>query len=151
MRAETAAGRGPVAIEEGTFSYAEYRTFLEDNEKSISEFREVQAKAFEEEKQRWHESGEFDVSSEPVAPALVEEAVVPEGSDPVKAPLASTLWQLSVEEGDVVEEGQQLLSLEAMKMETPVVSPVSGKVTALFAKVGDQVTPGRVLLSIEPS
>ena len=150
MRAETAAGRGPVTVEEGTFSYAEYRQFLEENESSIAEFREVQAKAFDEEKQRWHESGEFDVSPEPVVEASTEDIVIPEGSEPIKAPLASTLWQLSVEEGDVVEEGQQLLSLEAMKMETPVVAPVAGKVTGLFAKVGDQVTPGHTLLSVEP-
>ncbi|BAC17523.1 urea carboxylase [Corynebacterium efficiens YS-314] len=146
MRTETDAGRGRVEVEEGTFSFAEYREFLDTHADSIREFQESQTAAFDEEKQRWRESGEFDIKPEPAA--NTEEAVIPEGSIGVSAPLMSTLWQFSVTLGDRVSTGDQLLSLEAMKMETAVSSPVDGVVTAIHASPGDQVTQGQILISV---
>ena len=148
LRAETDAGRGIVDTTDGTFSYAEYREFLTENADSIAEFREIQSVAFEEEKQRWRESGEFDIRDEPVVTADQGAVEIPEGSTAVYAELPSTLWQLLVSEGDEVKAGDRLASLESMKMESPVVAATDGVVTGVFAAVGDQVSQGQALISL---
>ncbi len=50
--------------------------------------------------------------------------------------------------GQVVNEGDKLISLEAMKMVTHVVARRGGKVTSIAVKPGDPVDAGQVLLSI---
>jgi urea carboxylase len=65
LRAETDAGRGDFATEEGTFSIAEYNAFLAAHAGSIAAFRERQSTAFEAEKERWRAAGEFDRDDEP--------------------------------------------------------------------------------------
>ena len=53
--------------------------------------------------------------------------------------------------GQRVEAGQQLLVLEAMKMEHAVVAPRAGTVAGLVVQPGSQVEDGRVLLRVEPA
>ena len=59
LRAETAAGRGEVAIDDGKFSLADYRGFLTDNDDGIAAFRQQQAVAFAAERRAWDLAGEF--------------------------------------------------------------------------------------------
>jgi urea carboxylase len=63
LRAEMAAGRGEVAIEDGKFSLAGYRGFLSGNDESITAFRRQQAVAFAAERQAWDVAGEFRKAS----------------------------------------------------------------------------------------
>ena len=51
-------------------------------------------------------------------------------------------------EGDSVEDGQTIMIIEAMKMETEVKSMVSGTIGEIAVKVGDQVTADQVLVKI---
>ena len=51
--------------------------------------------------------------------------------------------------GDMVEAGQPMVTLEAMKMEHIHAAPVAGKVIALHVKTGDQVAASRVVVEIE--
>jgi urea carboxylase len=59
LRAEMAAGRGAVAIEDGTFSMARYQQFLTDQDEGIAAFRRQQATAFAAERSAWDRAGEF--------------------------------------------------------------------------------------------
>lgn len=74
-------------------------------------------------------------------------ATAAEGT-PLPAPLAGTVVKILVKPGDAVDAGQQVLTLEAMKMETAVSAPSAGTVTEIAAKVGDQVAVGDTLLAI---
>ena len=66
----------------------------------------------------------------------------------VKSPLPGAVLRLSVKEGDRVSEGQEIMVLEAMKMETAVSATASG--TVHFAvKQGDQVQTGDTLADIK--
>ncbi len=64
------------------------------------------------------------------------------------APLAGVVQTVHVSVGQVVNEGDNLVSLEAMKMVTHVVASRGGKVTALAVSAGDPVDAGQVLLTI---
>jgi propionyl-CoA carboxylase alpha chain len=68
---------------------------------------------------------------------------VEEGS--LLAPMPGTVVTVHASVGDVVEEGQPLLVLEAMKMQHTIAAPHAGTVTELDVAVGDQVTGGTVL------
>jgi urea carboxylase len=59
LRAEMAAGRGEVAIDDGKFSLADYRDFLTDNDDNITAFRQEQSVAFAAERRAWDLAGEF--------------------------------------------------------------------------------------------
>jgi biotin carboxyl carrier protein len=66
----------------------------------------------------------------------------------VPAPVAGIVKAVLVAPGDAVGEGDELVILEAMKMEIPVESPASGSAGELLAAEGDQVEEGQVLLRL---
>ena len=70
-------------------------------------------------------------------------------AEDVLAPLAGKVLSLTVEVGGVVQEDDEVLVLEAMKMETVVYAPCDGQVTAIKVEVGDQVEEDDTLATIE--
>jgi len=70
-------------------------------------------------------------------------------STEIVSPMPGTIFQVHVKEGDDVVEGQELLVLEAMKMENPIVATSAGKVKELQVKVDDKVAAKQLLLVIE--
>ena len=150
LRAETDAGRGEFETHEGTFAIADHERFLADNAESISTFRAQQAKAFAEEKARWHASGEFDRQEVTPPAPIADDVLIPDGAVAVVAPFTSTVWQISIEAGATVSAGDKLLALEAMKMESAITAPANGVILEVYVKPGDQVRPGQVLVAIGP-
>ncbi len=70
-------------------------------------------------------------------------------SEEIRSPLAGKVWTISVKEGEKVEEDDEILVLEAMKMETPVYSSADGTVKEIKVKQGDSVEEDDVLVVIE--
>ena len=66
----------------------------------------------------------------------------------VLAPLAGKVLSVAVEVGTTVEEDDEVLVLEAMKMETVVYAPCDGEVVAVAVQVGDQVEEDDPLATI---
>jgi urea carboxylase len=152
LRADMAAGRLDLRIEEGTFALADHERFLATNAASIETFKARQAAAFAAERAAWEAAGEFTRTDAQAAqaPAEREPVAVPPGGCAVEADLPAAVWQIAVRPGDVVAAGQPLLTLEAMKMESPVTAPSAGRVAALLVAPGSQVTPGTPLLTLAP-
>ncbi|MDE0762992.1 MAG: sodium-extruding oxaloacetate decarboxylase subunit alpha [Cellvibrionales bacterium] len=69
-------------------------------------------------------------------------------ADPICAPLAGTVVRVVVAPGQVVVEGQAVLILEAMKMETSVSAPRAGTIDSIAVTAGDSVAVGDVLISL---
>jgi acetyl-CoA carboxylase biotin carboxyl carrier protein len=67
----------------------------------------------------------------------------------VVASMAGSVWKIVVSVGDKVEEGQDVIILESMKMEIPVASESSGVVKQIHVQEGDFVNEGDVLLELE--
>ncbi|MDQ6641723.1 MAG: biotin/lipoyl-binding protein, partial [Actinomycetota bacterium] len=83
-----------------------------------------------------------------LVPRFVDPAdVVASGS--LLAPMPGTVVRVAVEVGDRVSAGQQVLVLEAMKMQHAVNAPADGVVTELDVKPGAQVATGEVLAVVD--
>ena len=67
---------------------------------------------------------------------------------PVEAQLPGNVLKTCVSAGDTVAEGDVLMVLEAMKMETEVKSPFAGTVQSVDVAQGDKVVTGQTLVTI---
>jgi biotin carboxyl carrier protein len=67
----------------------------------------------------------------------------------VIAPIPGVVKSIQVKEGDVVQEGDVVLVLEAMKMDNEISSRSSGTVKTIHVAVGDSVQEDQVLIDIE--
>ena len=83
-----------------------------------------------------------EVSAFPNADALKD-------ASRARSPVAGKLTQVLVAPGDAVQNGQQLVCVEAMKMEMWLCAESAGTVKAVHAKAGDQVESGAVLVELE--
>ena len=70
-------------------------------------------------------------------------------AESVTAPMVGKVLQVQCKVGDIVEENQILLVLEAMKMEIPVVAPAAGRITEVNVLVGQTVESDTILAVIE--
>jgi acetyl-CoA/propionyl-CoA carboxylase biotin carboxyl carrier protein len=83
------------------------------------------------------------------APAGVSANPGGAGGNELKSPIQGTLLSIAVEAGDVVEAGDLICVVEAMKMENELVAPRSGTIAQLPFAAGATVRPGDVLAVIE--
>lgn len=87
-------------------------------------------------------------SNAAAAPAPADANLSSDDGEPQIAPLAGNIFKILVRPGDQVEEGQPVLILEAMKMETEVCAIRSGVIASVNVKAGDAVSVGDTLLTI---
>ena len=64
------------------------------------------------------------------------------------SPLSGKVVSIQAVKGQVVKEGDQLVVLEAMKMNTYIYAPQDGTVSEILATVGDAVAEGQVVLRL---
>ncbi|MCB9497689.1 MAG: acetyl-CoA carboxylase biotin carboxyl carrier protein subunit [Fibrobacteria bacterium] len=98
-------------------------------------------------------------SRAPVRAAVAAAAVAPVSAPPAKpaggsamsirSQLAGRIVSVDIAVGAEVGAGQQLLVLEAMKMNTPVVAPRAGTVTAIHVTAGENVEEGHALVDVQ--
>jgi len=67
----------------------------------------------------------------------------------ILAPLDGNVFQLHIRAGDHIEEDEEILVIEAMKMETPIFAPCDGTVKEISVKEGDEVVETDVLAVID--
>lgn len=70
-------------------------------------------------------------------------------STEILAPMPGTIFKVQVAEGDTVVEGQEVIVLEAMKMENPIITTAAGTVKEVKVKVDDKVATKDLLVVIE--
>lgn len=67
----------------------------------------------------------------------------------INAPMGGKVIEVKVKAGDAVNEGDEVVILEAMKMELPVVASASGTVKEIKCSAGDAVDAEGVLMILE--
>jgi acetyl/propionyl-CoA carboxylase alpha subunit len=102
----------------------------------------------------WSGAWRLNLPPPPPRPAPdVDAAAHAPGSTPeqaaIVAPMPGTVIRVLVEPGAHVAARQQLVVLEAMKMETPLVAPYEATVRAVHVAEGDRVAGGAVLVELE--
>ena len=70
-----------------------------------------------------------------------------EGTE-VKAPMPGAVLRVLKSVGDTVEENEEIVVIEAMKMETPIKAPVAGTINSISVAQGDKVQTGQVMATI---
>lgn len=75
-------------------------------------------------------------------------AVSPAGPGGVVSPLAGKVVAVQVTKDQAVKQGDQLVVLEAMKMNTYIYAPQDGTVAEILVKVGDAVAEGQAVIRI---
>lgn len=151
MREDFLRGKFEIEVEDGTFSLAEYEKFLEENKEGIHAFKTKQETAFEAERNRWREQGLDKFISEAAATTTTiseDEEDIPEGCEAVKTTIPGAVWKVTVNEGDKVSKGDEIMILESMKTEVPIVAEFDGIINKLYLKSGDQVAVGQVVACI---
>ncbi len=92
----------------------------------------------------------------PAAPAETEAAANVISGDPIPSPMVGTAYLAPepsasdfVKEGDMVQEGQTLLIIEAMKVMNPIAAPRAGKIKAILISNGQPIEFGEDLMIME--
>lgn len=92
-----------------------------------------------------------EIPVKPASPAprsgpVVQPAVSVNLSHSVTAPIPGTIVAVLVKEGQVVTYGQELVTLEAMKMKNAIKATRAGKIGVIHVQVGDQVRHSQALV-----
>jgi urea carboxylase len=151
IRRDFPNGDYPIQIEETRFNLKDYESFLADNDDEIREFTGKRQQAFNEELQRWIESGQINFSSEAPIEDTDEDdmANLPEGQHAIESHVAGCLWECLVKPGDIIQAQRPVAIIESMKMEIELLSPVSGRVVDVRRKAGQAVSPGTPVVIVE--
>jgi len=87
--------------------------------------------------------------------SIFRRRVVEDGSLPrvyeIRSEIAGNVWQVVVDEGQLIAEGDELVILESMKMEIPVTTDVPGVVRELHVQPEDSVQEGDLIALIDES
>ena len=143
-------GKVKLEIQEETFSLRRYNEFLRSISDETTAFKTKQQAAFEAERDRWAELDlQVETAIEPPAVVPESELALPLNSEVVRAHIPANVWQIVVETGDVVEVGDKLVVLEAMKMEIAIVAPVAGTILDVLCTQGQLVSVDQVLFVIQ--
>ncbi len=79
------------------------------------------------------------------------------GANEVGAPINGNVWRLGnqdhgpIETGTIVQKGQEIANLEAMKMENAILTPFTAKITEICVNLNDTVQEGQILFVLEPA
>ncbi|HGY9595567.1 TPA: urea carboxylase [Vibrio campbellii] len=147
IREKHPQGHYPVKIEQTEFSLSDYQAFLDEHADEINVSKTRQQKAFEEERQRWEESGQSNFVATEIEQSSVKTELA-EGQEAIESHVAGNIWQVLVEPGQTVKENEVVMILEAMKMELEVTASVSGVVDSICHDAGAQVHAGEPLLVV---
>lgn len=151
MREDFIEGKFSLKVETSELSLGEYLDFLRENAESIAEFRKVQNKAFNAERERWEAAGISlaEVDDGVASATETEPAEIPEGCRGIQAPMPGNVWRLMRSTTGTVTAGETLAVLESMKMEVPVEVDADGEIVEVRAQENQAVEPGDILFVVK--
>ncbi|MEM9444907.1 MAG: urea carboxylase [Verrucomicrobiota bacterium] len=143
-------GKYELKIEHAQFSLSDYNQFLSDNHADIRVFKNKQKQAFEDERERWIENGQatFEGSEHDFEEANSQHINLLDNEEAVESVISGSVWKIEVSEGQEIDEGDVLVVIEAMKMETSILAQTSGKIGQILCQAGNPVSSGQTLLTI---
>jgi urea carboxylase len=149
LRDDFPRGRFKLNVEHTTLRLRDYRRFLLENRASIDAFKANQQAAFEAERERWRSTGQLTFDSDASADEPRGDSAVADHLAAVISPVTGSVWQLSVTIGQHVKQGDELLVVEAMKMEIPIFADADGEVVEIRIAQGKAVSAGDVVVVLD--
>jgi urea carboxylase len=150
LRNDFPYGNFKLRVEPTTLRLRDYRKFLDDNDASIRSFKARQQTAFETERERWRVNGQLTFDSDEMKDECRSATTpIPIDAEALLSPVTGSVWQLKAQLGQRVKEGDELLIVEAMKMEIPITSDCTGVVSEIRCEKGQSVASGDVLIVIK--
>jgi urea carboxylase len=146
LRRDMLTGRFAPRTEATTLRLGDHLALTTAHAGEIAAFRARQQAAFTAERARWASTDATAAAAE--APVGTAAAPLPPGARVVEAALPASVWKVLVTAGERVHEGDPVIVLESMKMETTVHSPVSGRVVRVMVAPGQDVVPGQALVAM---
>jgi urea carboxylase len=141
-------GKYRLNIEQTEFNLRNYRAFLASIKDEAAQFKRTQQAAFLAERESWAAAGQPEFI-DPADVAPNEKPIeIPEGCEPVRSPMAASVWRVAVETGQRLEAGQTIIILEAMKMEVAVTASDACVVEAVQCAKGGIVSAGQNLVIV---
>lgn len=67
----------------------------------------------------------------------------------IESPMAGKVWEVLVTVGQTIAEDDEVIILEALKMENPIFAPEGGVVKEILVTKGQQVEEGHVMVVLE--
>jgi urea carboxylase len=154
MREDFPYGRFRLDVRDTTLRVRDYRAFLRENSEPIAQFKARQQAAFEAERERWNEAAP-EVGGGSVAAQVPEPQVsdlgIPAGCTSLSSPVTGSVWQINVQVGAHIRAGDELVVVEAMKMEIPIAADEAAQVVDVRCERGRTVTAGETLLILKPA
>jgi urea carboxylase len=149
LRADFAAGRHQLRVEQSKFRLADYNMFLRNNRDSIHAFKATQQAAFEAERLRWLENGQLNLTADVASAPDDTPRELPAGHEFTLSQVPGSVWKIHVEPGTVVSRGQALAVVESMKMEISIEASRPGVVTKILCQEGTAVSAGDALFVLK--
>ena len=150
IRQDFPKDRYRLRIEQTRFSLKEYKQFLANNRDDIEHFVEQRDAAFQQELQHWVESGQLHYEANQNLDDTADTGEqMPDQCTSIDSLVAGNVWEISVEEEQIVKAGDLLAVIESMKMEIQVTAPHDGRVCSLRKPAGAQVSAGASLIWLE--
>ena len=79
------------------------------------------------------------------------EIIVPSGGMIVESHMPGSVWKIECTVGDIIEEGETLAVIEAMKIEIPILAPAKMKVDSILIDKAQTVKTGQALFTLAPA
>ncbi|MDJ0806861.1 MAG: urea carboxylase [Gammaproteobacteria bacterium] len=151
MREDFVQGRFQLRVEETLLKLSDYNRFLADNAETIQAFKQRQQTAFEAERERWERSAHASYAAELPDEASASDAPfdLPPGCLAVASPVTGSVWSIPVKPGDRVAVDDNLMVVEAMKMEIAIEADEAGVIKEILCAQGSPVKAGQALLVME--
>ena len=151
MREDFILGRLQLRVEDSVLKLRDYNRFLQENADSISVFKQRQQAAFDAERERWEQSGQtqFDADLPDEVSGSDAPFDLPAGCIAVASPVTGSVWSVPSRVGERVAIGDELVVVEAMKMEIAIEADEAGTLKELLCSQGMAVKAGQVLAIIQ--
>lgn len=155
LRTDFANGRLDIDISDVPFNMGEYNKMLASVSDEVAVFKAKQQEAAAEQNKlaaesvaRIDDAAAMDIGSSGMGAGAVEDPYIGSEGEAIRAAVTGTVWELKAKVGQLVEAGDTIIVLEAMKMEYAVIAAVSGKIADICVEQGDMVQQGSSLCLI---
>ncbi|MFZ0470558.1 MAG: urea carboxylase [Thiogranum sp.] len=151
MREAFIQGRLQLKVEDTVLKLRDYNDFLAANADSIGAFKNRQQAAFDAERERWEQSGQAHYAADLPDEAASADAPfdLPADCIAVASPVTGSVWDIPVKVGQRVNIGDNLVVVEAMKMEIAIEADEAGSVKEVLCFQGSPVKAGQALVILQ--